>query len=156
LVTRPFLAGSASLAIENVNAADAPIAPDLADRLSEYDGSQWICVGRALAAWVAEDFSSQRLLDLTSDRSETAVLAALLRKGGVIVEMSGIPTAPVDLGNCFRVALVSGTQRESPGYHIAIDPSKFQRDCLISLIGDAFLDWIGSQEKAIGQGGQPA
>lgn len=50
--------------------------------------------------------------------------------------------------NSFRVALVPSGIFQPPGFHLAVDPLKFTRTCLVSVIGDTFLEWMHNRDEA--------
>ncbi len=141
---RSYIFEPASLVIEHFGTRLPALAPRLAHHLQEYNDSgegAWFCIDEAVAELARFDFNSLKLLgfDATTDHSLESVLRVLLSRGGAIVEMPGALGVTSHVENCFRVAL--GSEIPDVAFHLVVDPLKFRWDCLISVIGDAFVEW---------------
>ena len=142
----------ASLVIEHFDAGAPRLAPRLARRFAEIEGSKadsWFCIDEATAELARFDYTSLKLLgfDGHADHSLESVLRVLLSRGGAILEMPGALEATAHVENCFRVA-IAPLPLSNSRCHIAIDPTKLRWDCLSPIVGDAFLDWRNDRKQS--------
>lgn len=65
----------------------------------------------------------------------------LARMGGAVLEGQYSLDATNDLGNTFRICLCSSNPTCLQPCHMWLNPQRFSRESLISVIADSFLDW---------------
>lgn len=132
-----------------------PCAEIIARHLNEFDdraAGDWLAISSPLLEILAQDPTQQRLLGIADhpsndlparDRRRGNCLAALAKRGRVVIDHPLAPEVVRDQPRGFRVAI--GTPpRLADDYHLIIRPDAFGPRCLAPLIADSFLEWAES------------
>lgn len=127
------------------------ISPALASHFSCFDDhveEDWLCMDDAATEIVRHDGSVLRVLGFLEGEevSPQRFFVELFSRGRLIVERHLGSSISWAGENSFRVALAPAGTFQPPGFHLAVDPLKFTPTCLISIIGDTYLEWLHNRE----------
>lgn len=142
--------GVPSLVLEHLGADFSPLAENIASHLAQYQDMGevgWLCLDEATVDLARKDVAMLALLGLDAGKLVPLAdfLPELLKHGGIIIERRLSPRVNFSASGSFRVAIVPAGKFQPPGFHLAADPLKFTPSCLVSVIGDTFLEWLNNR-----------
>lgn len=128
----------------------------VADYLNEFDteaGSQWRAFDVETIRQLAGHPACRDILLAEPDSEAAAgysdfdrIQRRLVRLGGVILEGQCGLEATKNIREVFHVCLCTEEPLKHNGSHMWINPDRFSRDGLASMIADSFLNWSGQQD----------
>lgn len=129
-----------SIAVDiNCPACQPSIAGKLAQYLNEFGDLPSLSWKPFDAAVLARLAKSPLAHQLCSD-GEDCIAHAVAQIGGSILEGPGVIDRTADLPYTFQVCLAC-KEPEQKSFHLYLNQKRFERGKIVSVIGDAFLEW---------------